>query len=204
VAIDDPNNSSSQGLIDAFRLHHNAELKVSKSGTGTGTVTESAGSPSGIVCGSICTETVDVSGIAFLALHAAPDAGSRLAGWSGCDFVTPAGDCEVFLESLSNVTATFDALTGPPPPPGTYTLSVVYHPEEAGQSGAVTSTPAAINCPSGSCSASFSASTAVTLTATPAAGSYFDYWTGCDSQAGGTCYVTMNQARSVTAYFGYP
>jgi hypothetical protein len=43
------------------------------------------------------------------------------------------------------------------------------------------------------------------LTASPSPGSYFDHWAGCGSTfAGSTCTVTMDQARSVTAYFGYP
>jgi hypothetical protein len=204
VAFDVFSNSSSEGLADWLPSMHYAGLSVKKTGAGSGTVTETGGAPGGITCGAVCSQTLVVYGLTVVTLHATPASGSTFSGWSGCGSVTSTGDCEVFVTTSSNVTATFDAPTGPPPPPGTYTLSVVYHPEEAGQSGAVTSTPAAINCPSGSCSASFPASTAVTLTATPAAGSYFDYWTGCDSQAGGTCSVTMNQARSVTANFGYP
>jgi hypothetical protein len=204
VAFDAFANSSSQGLSDLFPPTHQAVLSVTKAGTGGGTVTETGGAPGGIMCGAVCSETFLVFGLKLATLHETPASGSTFSGWRGCGFVTSTGDCEVFVATSSNVTATFDAPTGPPPPPGTYTLSVAYQPEESGQSGAVTSSPAAINCPSGSCTASFSASAAVTLTATPAAGSYFDYWTGCDSQAGGTCYVTMNQARSVTAYFGYP
>lgn len=205
VAFDDPNNSSSQGLIDALRFLHTADLKVSKSGTGTGTVTESPGGPGGIVCGSICTQTVVVSGIAVLTLHAAPDAGSRLGGWSGCGHVTAAGDCQVFLDSFSNVTATFDLATSAPPPSGTYPLSVIYQPEEAGQSGSVTSTPTGITCPGSQCTSNFPSGATVTLTASPSPGSYFDYWAGCGSTfAESTCTVTMDQARSVTAYFGYP
>jgi len=41
----------------------------------------------------------------------------------------------------------------------------------------------------------------VTLTATPAIGSVFTGWSGCDSVSGTRCTVTMNRQRSVTAEF---
>jgi hypothetical protein len=41
----------------------------------------------------------------------------------------------------------------------------------------------------------------VTLTATPAASSTFDSWSGCDSVSGTTCSVTLTDARMVTATF---
>lgn len=67
-------------------------------------------------------------------------------------------------------------------------------------SGSVTSSPAGISCPT-TCSANFlKVGTAVTLTATPAAGSRFVGWGGACSGAG-SCVVTMNQAESVTATF---
>jgi len=43
--------------------------------------------------------------------------------------------------------------------------------------------------------------TVVTLTATPATGSNFTSWSGCDTVSGTTCTITMNAARSVTATF---
>ena len=66
-------------------------------------------------------------------------------------------------------------------------------------SGAVTSSPAGIDC-GATCSASLAAATVVTLTATPAAGSLFSGWSGACSGAG-TCQVTMDTARAVTATF---
>ncbi len=49
--------------------------------------------------------------------------------------------------------------------------------------------------------AAYGLGTVVTLTATPATGSNFTRWDGCDSVSGATCTVTMNAARSVTATF---
>jgi PKD repeat protein len=66
-------------------------------------------------------------------------------------------------------------------------------------SGTVTSSPAGISC-GDSCEASFDADTLVTLTATPDASSTFSGWSGPCSGTG-SCQVTMDQARSVTATF---
>jgi len=68
-------------------------------------------------------------------------------------------------------------------------------------SGAVTSNPAGINCPS-TCSQTFAGGPQVTLTATPSGGSnwVFGGWSGACS-GGGPCTVTMAAAQSVTATF---
>jgi len=67
-------------------------------------------------------------------------------------------------------------------------------------SGTVTSSPAGINC-GATCSASYTSSTVVTLTATPGFLSIFTGWSGCDTDSGTTCTVTMSAAREVTANF---
>jgi hypothetical protein len=71
--------------------------------------------------------------------------------------------------------------------------------------GAVTSSsdPASspqINCGT-ICSADYNWNTVVTLTATPAFGSVFLGWRGCDAVSRSTCTVTISAARSVTATF---
>ncbi len=76
--------------------------------------------------------------------------------------------------------------------PAFYALSIT----KSG-TGSVTSYPSGINCGS-TCSASFNGS--VTLAATPASGSYFAGWSG-DCTGTGSCVVTMNAARNVTANF---
>src|SRR5205823_3426996 len=50
-------------------------------------------------------------------------------------------------------------------------------------------------------SAAYDNGTVVTLTATPASGSRFTGWSGCDAVSGTTCTVTMNAARAVTVTF---
>jgi hypothetical protein len=65
--------------------------------------------------------------------------------------------------------------------------------------GTVTSSPAGISC-GGTCSANYTQGTAVTLFATPAAGSTFAGWSGA---CGGTgnCSVTMSANATATATF---
>jgi len=67
-------------------------------------------------------------------------------------------------------------------------------------SGTVTSTPAGINC-GATCSSTFPANTALTLTAVPVAGSSFNSWIGCTSTSGATCSVTLTANATVTATF---
>ena len=65
--------------------------------------------------------------------------------------------------------------------------------------GRISSNPAGIDCPN-ICSAIYPADALVTLTAAPASGSVFAGWSG-DCSGTGTCQVTMNQMRSVSARF---
>ena len=80
--------------------------------------------------------------------------------------------------------------------PQDFSLTVV----RAGMgSGTVSSTPAGISCGT-DCSEPYPNGTAVTLTATPAAGAVFGGWSGgCTGT--GSCTVTMTVARTVNATF---
>ena len=51
------------------------------------------------------------------------------------------------------------------------------------------------------CSANFAATDIVTLQATPAAGSSFTSWSGCDMVSSDQCTVTVSSSRTVTATF---
>jgi hypothetical protein len=66
-------------------------------------------------------------------------------------------------------------------------------------SGVVTSSLSGISC-GAKCTALYASPSAVTLTATPSPGSTFLGWDGACTGTG-SCAVTMNQARSVTATF---
>jgi hypothetical protein len=78
-------------------------LAVTKSGTGTGTVTSS---PSGISCGSTCSE--NFSSGTVVNLTATPDSGSTFAGWSGACSGT--GACSVTMDAAKSVSATFNSI----------------------------------------------------------------------------------------------
>lgn len=76
-------------------------LTVTKSGTGSGTVTSS---PAGINCGADCTEVYN-SGTS-VTLTATPAIGSVFAGWSGT--CTGTGNCAVTMDAAKSVTVTFN------------------------------------------------------------------------------------------------
>src|SRR5205823_1222036 len=156
-------------------------LAVTKQGAGAGTVTSS---PPGIDCGATCTASFDAG--TEVTLTATPAAGSTFAGWSGDCSGT--GACTFTMHAAKAVTATFARRTVP------LTVS-----RGGAGNGGVRSTPPGIDC-GATCLATFELGTAVTLTATAAAGSTFTGWSG-DCSGKGTCLVTMDAARSVTATF---
>ena len=83
-----------------------------------------------------------------------------------------------------------------PPASSHLTLSVA----KAGSgSGTVTSSPGGISC-GAACSATYKDGTLVTLTTKPASGSQFTGWSGA-CMGTGTCKVTMNADKRVTATF---
>ncbi len=156
-------------------------LTVSRSGMGSGKVMSN---PSGVSCGGTCSHSFNYG--TTVILTAAPSASSRFVGWSGPCSGT--GTCTVTMKQARSVTATFGL------------LSETLKTSKSGKGfGSVTSSPAGISCGS-VCSHSFIYGTKVTLTAKAASGSHFAGWTGACTGTG-TCTVTMNAARSVTATF---
>jgi hypothetical protein len=94
----------------------------------------------------------------------------------------------VLVDDVKSVTANFQG--------GGFALSVT----KAGTGdGTVTSDPAGIDC-GATCGANYPSGTVVTLTATPDAGSVFIGWSGACTGSG-SCVVTMDAAKSVTATF---
>lgn len=167
--------SAAESVTATFNLIFALNVTV----TGGGAVTSS---PSGIACPGTCSTTFD-SGTTVM-LTATPALGWSFAGWSGACSGT--GSCVVTMSAAESVTATFTQI---------FPLSVTVV-----GGGTVTSSPAGISCP-GTCTASFSGGTVVTLTATPGAGTSFIGWSGACTGTGG-CVITMNAANSVTATFG--
>lgn len=156
-------------------------LTTTRQGAGSGSVISN---PPGIDCGATCTASYPSGTV--VALSAAPSANSNFTGWGGA--CTGAGACLVTMSQARSVTATF-ALN-------VYPLAVL---KSGPGSGLVTSSDWQINC-GATCAASYQAGASVTLTATPGGSSTFAGWTGACSGAG-TCNLTMDQAKTVTAIF---
>jgi hypothetical protein len=80
-------------------------LSVTKSGTGSGTVTSS---PSGINCGTSCSASFNTATV--VTLTATPDTSSSFAGWTGCDAVN-GNVCAVTMNAAKSVTGLFTSQT---------------------------------------------------------------------------------------------
>jgi phospholipase C len=155
------------------------QLTVTAPPTGSGTVTSS---PAGINCPGTCSASFTQN--TQVTLTATPAANFTFTGWGGACSGTKT--CVVNMTAAESVSATFTAQFG-------VTVTVT-------GSGTVTSSPAGINCSSGSCSAAFPQNTQVTLTETPASGDDFTGWSGACSGTS-NCVVTVTGATSVTAAF---
>jgi len=159
-------------------------LTVSKSGAGAGTVTSSS---TGINCGTACVASYATG--TQVTLTATPATGSTFTGWSGGCSGT--GTCVMTMNADTTVSAGFVVQS----------FALTVNTSGTG-TGTVTSTPTGINCGS-TCSTSFSFNTNVTLSPTAATGSVFTGWSGACSGAG-SCVVSMNAAKTVTANFTVP
>ena len=140
-------------------------------------------------------------------LTAKPASKNISVGWSGaCEGAQLT--CDVTVTDAMNVTATFAATPAPVGGGGgggggrgggnatpQFTLSI-----GRGGSGTATGLPAGIDCGK-NCSAKYAQGTAVTLTATPAAGLHFINWTGACSGTAPTCNVSITKDTQVQAIF---
>ena len=93
-------------------------LSVSKSGTGTGTV--SGGS---ISCGSTCSQS-GISAGTSITLTASPSSGSTFAGWSGGG-CSGTGTCVLTMSSAVSVTATFTTAADTTPPTAPTNVTII-------------------------------------------------------------------------------
>ena len=91
-----------QSSLAGVTLQMANQLTLSRTGTGSGTVTSN---PAGLQCGSTCSNAFPTG--SKVTLTATPDAGSVFAGWSGggCSGI---GACIVSLDTDASVTAKFD------------------------------------------------------------------------------------------------
>ena len=147
-------------------------------------------SPAGIGCQSAtCNGAFNVG--QSVTLTAKPSAGASFGGWTGACSGS-SSTCVVAMSADKQVGASFVGAGA-----GTHTVTVT-----AAGSGAVTSSPPGISCPT-QCTASFTANTAVTLTAVTQGGSTFSGWTG-DCTGAATCALALAGDQTVTATFTTP
>ena len=167
------------------------ELKVTKAGTGTGTVTSS---PAGINCGATCSASYTNGTVVTLSAVSGPN--TLPVVWSGCGkIVEVSGEkkCEVTMTAARAITATFKL--------NQVALTVT---KNGTSTGTVKSTPAGIEC-GAKCTANFDEGSTVTLIGTPGPSTEPAQWTGCTSvDAEDKCLVTMSAAKGVTATFNHP
>jgi probable HAF family extracellular repeat protein len=173
---------TAQGEIDGGRPVQRFGLSIGVNGQGS-----VRSSPAGVDCGPTCAASFDEG--TSVALSAIPASGFRFDGWGGA--CSGPGGCTVTMQSDTQVWATFVAI-----PPAQHALTVIL---TGTGGGTISSKPAGIDC-GGSCSATFTDGTTVTLTPTAANGSQFDGWGGACTGTGG-CAVTMNREQVVAARF---
>ena len=167
------------------------KLTVTKMGKNKGTGTIMSDDLK-IDCGETCKNPYFKGTPVFLT--AVPDAGVTFTGWSGA--CTGTGVCRVTMNSAKKVTANFK---------GPLKLTVQKQKVNGGN-GTVTSDPAGISC-GPDCAgtrAFYLLHEAVTLTAQADADSVFVGWSLPKCQGRGTCTVTMDSAKTVTAKFKGP
>lgn len=157
-------------------------LTVGPGGDGAGSITSV---PAGIACGADCTEAYRQG--TTVTLTATPSVGSEFTGWTGpC---TGTGDCTVSMAKAELVGATFRLKTHP--------LTILLGGRGRGR---VASSRGGLDC-GPICLADLGNLTAVTLTATAEPGSRFTGWEGAGCSGTGECEITMDDAKSVTAFF---
>jgi hypothetical protein len=167
-------------------------VKVTKNGTGSGSVY----SGTNIECGSDCTHYAPEG--TTVTMYAYPDPYFRFAGWSGggCSGL---GSCTVTLSRDTEVSAYFDSVERPYNPTTlaepTYTLTVARN----GNGDGYIEAPG-ISCGS-SCSRSDVKWTSIKLRAFPQSNSFFVGWSGAGCSGKGECEVLLNQSYTVTATF---
>lgn len=179
--------STAKTVTATFDLKQ-VQLEVTKSGTGSGTVTSF---PSGINCGATCSASFNQDSTVIFT--GASGLHTKAVQWSGCDSVDGNDKCKVKMSAAKAVTATFDLEPGF----SLYTLTVT---KSGTGSGTVTSSPVGIDCGS-SCLTKVLSKTKVTLIATPAPGSVFAHWSGGTCSGTEPCQRNINSSRTVKAVF---
>ena len=192
------NLSGNSGVTATFNPPPPVTLSVTKSGSGSGTVTSN---PAGINCGSLCS--AQFTGGTPVTMTATADAGSTFTGWSngtGSVTCTGTGTCAATLNATSTVQATFVL--------NVTQFSVTPSTATANGGGGT------VQCSAGGGSAgpcgSYNVGTAVTITASPNTVSNFTGWSGGTGNAAGCtgtgpCVInSLTTNTTVTANFNLP
>jgi len=153
-------------------------LTVAKQGNGFGSV-----SGNGIDCGQTCT--IDLPANTAVSLSATADTGSVFDGWSGA--CIGSGLCNTTMDAVKDVSASFSLQQ--------FALTL----NKTANGGSIAGN-AGCALGSATCTASLDYNTAVSLTATPAAGYVFSGWSGACTGTD-ACNVTLDSAKTVTANF---
>jgi hypothetical protein len=144
-----------------------------------------------ISCGGAatrCTRLANPDTVVTLA--AVPDPGASLLGWTGaCSSAGSSPTCDVHVLGAKQVSAVF----GYP----------VHVEREGSGGGAVSSSPAGIDCgaTTTTCTATFAAGSTVTLTAEPDSASVFAGWSGRCTGGAATCAFPVSSPIDVVAAF---
>ena len=168
-------------------------LQVTVSGVGSGTVTAPAGSGGGIDCRTAGIELYPEN--TAVTLTATPAADSEFAGWRG-DCSGTAASVEITLDAAKTCLATFSPVSAG----ASYSLQVTVRGTGSGTITAPAGLGSGIDC-GAACNESYPENTAVTLTATPDAGSQFAGWIGdCSGSAAGVT-ITLDADKNCSAAF---
>ncbi|MBF0320890.1 MAG: hypothetical protein HQL01_13910 [Nitrospirae bacterium] len=188
VYVTDPGNWN----VQSFKPN-DMTLTVTKSGSGSGTISPD----SGTISWSGNTGTASYKQDTPVVLTATVvDSNSKLSSWSGCDS-TDGSTCTVAMSSAKSVTATFSILKD-------FSLTVTKSSSSSGfGTGSATVLPSmgTISWSGNTGTVLFKEDTSLYLNAIANSGYTFSYWIGCDTQKIIACYVSMSSDRSVTAVF---
>jgi Divergent InlB B-repeat domain len=163
--------------------------------------------PKGVNCASACSEaTASYYKNTSVTLEGKPATGSSFTGWSGGG-CSGTGTCVVSMTEAQEVTATFapvglgsKEILNPVSLTLTKAGSGYGTVKATGLACEVLCTSTVVSYTSGGGPKAKPAAI-VTLEAVSAPGSQTVAWTGCESEPGGKCVVTMSAAKEVTATF---
>lgn len=168
-------------------------LSVTRSGTGTGSVTSS---PAGLNCGPLSTTcSASFPSGTVVTLMASPGTQSEFGGWSG-GCIGTTSSCSLTLSANQSVGAVFNAVAA-----DAYEVTLT---TGGNGTGTVLMSGGLVYSCADDCIASFPVGSSVTLQATAGDGSVFGGWSGACSGTNTTCTVTVNGPVMVSATFAVP